>query len=343
MSLVAAKCTNCGGELQVEASREAAVCEYCGAAFIVEKAINNYNINQVSHLHADVVQVMDSEGADNLYKSAVTYLNMRSTKEASETFEKMIKKYPFDTRGWFGRLQVETNDFTTLRPDIKFYTNVLNMYETYLSVLAQSGGNEKENIRRAEYYIDQLDSAVEKTISTDSDAVYNLDLQYKEAEKRLGNPSAKIAKLKKKKKSFAVRFSVLAGLAFLFVWIHGFLAGAGEQEFFGPWVYDYTGAYWDFWRTILLIPDQIGTLVVGFVGGFVGIPLVIGLCCFVISRKWKKIDKRIAPLEKDQAELTSLAMNRLNSVVRGDDTQKQLPVLREKRRRISQIGQNLGA
>ena len=42
MPLVSAKCTNCGGILEVDKSNEAAVCKYCGTPFIIEKAINNY-------------------------------------------------------------------------------------------------------------------------------------------------------------------------------------------------------------------------------------------------------------------------------------------------------------
>ncbi len=44
MAFVQAKCTACGANLKVDSSLEAANCEYCGSAFIVEKAINNYNI-----------------------------------------------------------------------------------------------------------------------------------------------------------------------------------------------------------------------------------------------------------------------------------------------------------
>lgn len=43
--LVPAKCTSCGGKLDVDPSQQAAVCPYCGSAFVVEKAINNYNVN----------------------------------------------------------------------------------------------------------------------------------------------------------------------------------------------------------------------------------------------------------------------------------------------------------
>ena len=58
MPLVNAKCTNCGANLNVDSSKEAAVCEYCGSAFIVEKAINNYNVN------ANVVNIYSDNSAE---------------------------------------------------------------------------------------------------------------------------------------------------------------------------------------------------------------------------------------------------------------------------------------
>ena len=55
MPLMPAKCTNCGGNLEVESARDAAICPHCGSAFITEKAINNYNT--YNQIHADTVIV----------------------------------------------------------------------------------------------------------------------------------------------------------------------------------------------------------------------------------------------------------------------------------------------
>lgn len=55
MPLVNAKCTNCGANLTVDEAKDAAICQYCGSAFIVEKAINNYNV--VNNINAGVVNV----------------------------------------------------------------------------------------------------------------------------------------------------------------------------------------------------------------------------------------------------------------------------------------------
>ena len=43
MPFVAAKCTQCGATIEVDDTKEAGICKYCGTAFITEKAINNYN------------------------------------------------------------------------------------------------------------------------------------------------------------------------------------------------------------------------------------------------------------------------------------------------------------
>ena len=46
-NLVPAVCTQCGAALEVDPEQQAAVCPFCGTPFIVEKAINNYNITHV--------------------------------------------------------------------------------------------------------------------------------------------------------------------------------------------------------------------------------------------------------------------------------------------------------
>ena len=60
--MVQAKCTNCGANLQVDNSKDAAICPYCGSAYIVEKAINNYNVT--NNIRANVVNVYGGNSAD---------------------------------------------------------------------------------------------------------------------------------------------------------------------------------------------------------------------------------------------------------------------------------------
>ena len=63
MPLVPAKCPNCGASLTLEPVTRASVCRYCQTPFVVEDAVNNYNIQntvRVEHLHTDKVEIQDS-------------------------------------------------------------------------------------------------------------------------------------------------------------------------------------------------------------------------------------------------------------------------------------------
>ncbi len=43
MGFVAAKCTECGADIEVDDTKDAGICKYCGTAFVTEKAIANHN------------------------------------------------------------------------------------------------------------------------------------------------------------------------------------------------------------------------------------------------------------------------------------------------------------
>ena len=53
MPLSKAICTSCGGALEVDSAKEAAICPHCGTPYIVEKAIQQYNTT----IQAGVVNV----------------------------------------------------------------------------------------------------------------------------------------------------------------------------------------------------------------------------------------------------------------------------------------------
>lgn len=62
MPLVKAQCTNCGAALEVDNSKEAAICPFCNTPYIVEKAINNYTItNNINAQNVIINSNVDTE------------------------------------------------------------------------------------------------------------------------------------------------------------------------------------------------------------------------------------------------------------------------------------------
>ncbi len=57
IKMVPASCTQCGGTVEVDAQSDKAVCPFCGTSFIVDRAINNYNVEHATIEHADNVNI----------------------------------------------------------------------------------------------------------------------------------------------------------------------------------------------------------------------------------------------------------------------------------------------
>lgn len=111
MPFTPAKCTNCGADLEVDASKEAAICPYCQTAYIVEKAINNYN--QTNTVYANKVDISAKGDAEKerLLKNAETYKKLGNISEAKRILESVTKDYPDDYRGWYGLATIEVNEY----------------------------------------------------------------------------------------------------------------------------------------------------------------------------------------------------------------------------------------
>lgn len=104
MPLVNAKCTNCGANLKVDSNKDAAICEFCGSAFIVEKAINNYNITNNNNIHANVVniyEVKESHKHKNLYQAARRAKDANDFETAEKFYKKILEKDPVSWEAYF--------------------------------------------------------------------------------------------------------------------------------------------------------------------------------------------------------------------------------------------------
>ena len=86
MGFVAAKCTQCGANIEVDDTKEAGICKYCGTAFVTEKAINNYNItNNISAQTVNIIGVSATNDFETkghrltVYKGTAEIVELPST------------------------------------------------------------------------------------------------------------------------------------------------------------------------------------------------------------------------------------------------------------------------
>lgn len=68
MAFVQAKCPECGGMLAVDADKKAAVCQFCGEAFIVQEAVNNYNTYNITNNNYDTTHQYGDGSVVNVYE-----------------------------------------------------------------------------------------------------------------------------------------------------------------------------------------------------------------------------------------------------------------------------------
>jgi len=63
VELTQARCTNCSADLSVDPAKDAAICDFCGSAFVVKNAIQSHNIAN-AQISAGVVNIIKEPASD---------------------------------------------------------------------------------------------------------------------------------------------------------------------------------------------------------------------------------------------------------------------------------------
>lgn len=159
MPLVPAICTQCGANLTVDASKDAAVCPFCQTAFVTEKAITVYNNTYHSHienLHAGVVNISDSFSRDEAVKAGDTFVLLNDFDSAKKVFTELSEKYPHDYRGWWGLIKVNTKNFQPSH--IPELISIRHWFRNACAVAPESERNEL--CKYMENYLEELENSL---------------------------------------------------------------------------------------------------------------------------------------------------------------------------------------
>lgn len=102
MPLIDAKCTSCGAVLQVDSERKEAFCSYCGAKYIVEKAVQNFfNFNT-------------DKSVDEKIKAAHDLAVLGEFARSETLYSQLVDEAPMRWEVWYGLAQAVSHDLDAI-------------------------------------------------------------------------------------------------------------------------------------------------------------------------------------------------------------------------------------
>ena len=92
IQMTTAICTQCGASVEVDPKQEAAVCKYCGTPFIIEKAINKYNVQNAEGKHVYPINIVKTGVVESVLNFADKQITMRAEKKKRIEEENKLKR-----------------------------------------------------------------------------------------------------------------------------------------------------------------------------------------------------------------------------------------------------------
>lgn len=157
MAFVAAKCTQCGGSLQVDDSKDAGICPFCGTAFVTEKVIKNYNFNITNNIDTVIVQNNEKAG---LKERCQAYLEVQNYYELYNFAYKAIGEYPNELFFYACCL------FSVIKSNPKkikciAYINLESLYKKALPLAGKASEWERSVLNDVEKYLTDMSLMIE--------------------------------------------------------------------------------------------------------------------------------------------------------------------------------------
>ena len=152
--LVPAKCTNCGGQLTVDSSQKSAVCPFCGSTYIVEQAINNYNVQMKGNMTIGNATInVQGLNTENLIARAKSFESQNNFEMALDYFNKVLDIDVNNVQAVQGinRIEQKKNDYVFLTATEKsiFSTKIIEAHRDRLTLINKGG-------KKVEYYIKKI-------------------------------------------------------------------------------------------------------------------------------------------------------------------------------------------
>lgn len=166
MGLVAAKCTQCGANIEVDDSKEAGICKFCGTAFITEKAITNYNtyVTNNNNFAGANINVVGGD-IDNYLKLANNAIDIANGQEALSYANKALEVNIECSEAWI--IKMKAVSLSATAGDPKF----LELFTCGNNAIKFAADDKREEIefKVNEFYLDFSHTLMLTAISLVSD------------------------------------------------------------------------------------------------------------------------------------------------------------------------------
>ena len=104
-----AKCTQCGGFIEVDENRDAGICSFCGTPFVTEKVINNYVTNYNTVNNITNINYGEPKDGSREFSQAITQLKLGDFDAACFAIEKATNRAPENPKYWIYDFYIETH------------------------------------------------------------------------------------------------------------------------------------------------------------------------------------------------------------------------------------------
>lgn len=180
-------CDICGGDIVMNSTGEFAVCESCGMKHSKERV--QAKIQEIKGTVsvegtvevAGTVKVEGINDAEKLYENAKAFIKLGEFEKSKKVLEELVDKYPDDYRGWWGILELKTENFTkyvnfqygfdfikyfnnsiTCSNDLNTRNNLTRIYEAWYAERYEHLSNSKDmnqGNRNEPFYTEGIENA----------------------------------------------------------------------------------------------------------------------------------------------------------------------------------------
>lgn len=115
MAIVPAKCTSCGGTLKTRAEDKTAICPYCGTEYLVQEAIEQYNITNVYNIEQANLTLDHRKLFNDRLEAAEKQLKLlQDYPRALQSYELLQDEMPEDPRIWRGKVEARSKNYNMI-------------------------------------------------------------------------------------------------------------------------------------------------------------------------------------------------------------------------------------